>query len=152
MITIELVLSIIGLCVALGSLYFSRKDRSIGEVGKLENRLTTLEANKFTQEDRDCLNELDLKMSLFWGIVETEFPRILIKVHTPHIDILLVKASKSGVSSLTDSEHNELVARLDQEYMEALDNEDPGRGLAISFFRALLKFSKNKDVDTCLKE
>lgn len=151
MITTELVLSIIGLCVALGSLYFSRKDRSIGEVSKLENRLTTLEANRFTQADRDSLIELELKMGLFWGIVETEFPRILIKAHTPHIDTLLVKVSKSGVLSLTDSEHNELIARLDQEYMEALDSEDPGRGLAISFFRAVLKFSKIKDVDACLR-
>lgn len=152
MITTELVLSIIGLCVALGSLYFSRKDRSIGEVSKLENRLSTLEANRFTQADRDSLIELELKMGLFWGIVETEFPRILIKAHTPHIDSLLVKASKSGISSLTDSEHHELIARLDQEYMEALDNEDSGRGLAISFFRAILKFNKTKSINACLKE
>lgn len=151
MITIELVLSVIGLAVALGSLYFARKDRAVGEVGKLENRLATLEANRFTQEDRDCLNELELKMSLFWGIVEKEFPRLLIQQNTPQLDSLLVKASMNGVGSLTDNEYNELVARLDQEYVSALDDEDPGRGIVISFFRAILKFNKTRDVNACLK-
>lgn len=144
MIAVELVISLIGLTISLVSFYFARKDKGVEQVQSIENRLTSLESNQFTQEDRNCLNELDMKMNLFWGIVEQEFPRLLVRSNTPTIDILLIKASKSGVDSLSATEHKELIERLNVEYVNAIEIEDSGRAMAISLFRATLLYRKSR--------
>lgn len=108
---------------------------------ELENRLTKVEANQFTEADKNCLHELDLKMKLFWGIVETEFPIFLRRDKTPQLDILLDKARVNGVKSLTFDEVGFLDDELKKEYKQAIAEHDSGRALAIAFYSTIVKYT-----------
>ena len=149
MISLELVLSVIGLLIALSSFYYARKDRSTLGAKELENRLTAIETSQFTQEDRQTLTDLELKMGLFWGIVEKEFPRLLVQENTPALDVLLMKAYHAGIGAFTVTECQDLLDKLDYEYIQAIENEDSGRAMAISLFRATLVYRKERDNTTC---
>ena len=146
MISIELALGIIGTAIAVLSIYLSRKDQIIDTVKKQENRLTKLEQFQFTQEDRQCLYELKMKMDLWWSIVEKEFPKLLIQKETPKLDILLEKASLFGVGYLKDKEKQDLATMLDDEYHTAIKNEDSGRAMAIALYRAVVKYKAEGDM------
>lgn len=150
MISTELVLSIAGLLLAVISLYISRQDKGTEAVKDLEHRLTELESNRFTTEDRQCLQDLELKMSLFWSIVEKEFPRLLVQADTPVLDVLLMKAHRVGIATFTPTERQQLLDNLDVEYINAIEREDSGRAMAISLFRATLLYRKVQgDDNTC---
>lgn len=147
---IGLVLSIIGVGISILSLYLSSSRTTKEDTKRLENRLTRLEGNQFKPEDRECLHEVEVKMNLFWSIVEKEFPRVLMKQRTPVLDLLLEKAEINGVSNLTEIEQDQLLDGLNQEYDRALETEDSGRAMAISLFRATLIYNKNHGEKKCL--
>ncbi len=140
MITVELALGIIGTCISLLSLYLIRSDKSLKKIKSQENRLTKLEQNQFRPEDRQCLYELKTKIDLWWTIVEREFPKLLVQVDTPKLDILLEKAGLFGVDYLGDKEKVDLETMLDDEYQSAINTEDSGRAMAIALYRAVVKY------------
>ncbi len=137
-------LSIVGILLAVISLFLSRQDKSTEAVKSLEHRLTTLESNRFTAADRQCLQDLELKMSLFWTIVEKDFPRLLIQKDTPALDILLIKTYSTGINTLSIDELNQLIDRLNIEYINAIEQELSGRAMAISLFRATVLYRRDK--------
>ncbi len=138
MISLEMGLSVASILLAIISIYLSRRDKGTETVKDLEHRLTTLESNRFTSNDRQLLQDLELKMGLFWGIVEQEFPRLLIQKSTPALDILLARVHNVGISACTPAEQQQLLDKLDIEYILAIEKEDSGRAMAISLFRATL--------------
>lgn len=137
-------LSIASILLAVISLYMSRQDKGTEAVKNLEHRLTALETNRFTASDRQCLQDLELKMSLFWTIVEKDFPRLLIQKSTPALDVLLIKSHSTGIISLSLDELDQLLDRLNTEYINAIEQELSGRAMAISLFRATVLYQRDK--------
>jgi len=111
---------------------------------KLEHRLTVIEGNQFTQQDRKCLQETDLKMSLFWEAIKEDFPSLLKHAHTPKFDALLDKA-KQSIGSLTSKEATELIKMLTSEIEEAKQTEQPARAAIAAFYRSVLKYEVKQE-------
>jgi hypothetical protein len=130
--------------IAVTSLIYSIFRNSKEEVKNLEHRITVLEQNEFCQADRVCLYDIKMKMNLFWGIIETEFPKFLKKKRTPKIDRLLEKARMLGIDKLSSDELEELQKGLDFEYELSLKKEDEGRALTITLFKAIIKYYTEK--------
>ena len=133
-------LAVVGIGVSVFSVLFGVYTYSKSNTKELEKRLVTLEQNSFTKEDRVCLSQLDLKMGLFWTIVEEDFPRLLRKMHTPIIDKLLDLAHEKKLENLSKVELEELMKRLDIQYINALELEDSGRAMAIAIYRIPVKY------------
>jgi hypothetical protein len=130
--------------IAVTSLLYTLWHTSKQSTTALEHRITALENNQFIPSDRECLHEVDLKMKLFWGIVEKEFPKILHSEHTPKIDILLEKAMTGGVSKLSEDERNQLLTHLKKERRIALKESDKSRAIATAFYEAILKYNGDR--------
>jgi len=104
-------------------------------------RLTTLEGNQFTSEDRKGLRALEVKVGVFWNIIEKEAPRILKQNLTPLLDALLTKA-ENGIAKLPRDELLELKRLLDERYADITnggDVEDPGRALVLALYRGVIE-------------
>ncbi len=117
------------------------------DIKELENRLTKLEQNQFTLEDRECLRELRVKVGVFWNIIEKEAPRLLRQHLTPHLDALLAKA-EGGISRLSKDEKKELKQLVDEQYRKELEKEnlnDPGRALILALYRGVLEVEAEED-------
>ena len=122
---------------------FTVLEESQIEIKEYENRLTFLEQNTFTDDDRACLRELDIKVGVFWKLVESEAPKLLKRNSTPYLDALLSKA-ELGLNTLSIIELYELDTLLTEQYNEDLaagDVESPGRALVNALYRARIKMS-----------
>jgi hypothetical protein len=131
--------SAIGVIVAIASFIVARARASVTDTRELEHRLTQLETNQFTKEDRQCLRDNDLKMKLFWGVVEKEFPKLLKQHRTPMVDKLLTKAAM-GLDKLTPNETSKLMKALDNEFNIAVSQKNPRRALMIAFYLKVMEF------------
>lgn len=139
------IISYAGVAIATASLLFSIVRNSKEDVKILEHRITVLEQNTFCQDDRECLYDIKTKMGLFWGIIETEFPKFLRKKRTPKLDKLLERVKLLGIDKLSLEELEKLQKGLNFEYELSLKKEDDdARALAITFFRATIKYYTEK--------
>ena len=136
------VISYISIGVAISSLLYTAYRTRKQDIASLENRITILEQNQFTSSDKTCLHEVDVKMKLFWSIVEKEFPNILHSDKTPQIDKLLEKASK-GTSNLSESEKKTLIKSLSNEKKEALKHNNKSRALVVDFYTTVLQYNSS---------
>ena len=133
-------LSFSGLLLAILSFIYTFAKDKTSDVRVLENRLTTLEGNQFTDEDRKTLKELEVKMGVFWNIIVREAPKLLKQKITPYLDVLLSKA-ELGLSELTPSEKKELLSLLDERYavLTKGDVEDSGKALVLALYKGILE-------------
>jgi hypothetical protein len=155
------ILALLSLALSSLSLLYSYFRNRTGDIKELENRLTRLEGNQFTDIDRDrltkleqnqftpqdkkCLRELDVKVGVFWSIIEREAPRLLRQHLTPSLDALLAKAEK-GISKLSKKEQMELKKLVDEQYdatVNSGDLEDPGRALVLALYKGVLEVETN---------
>lgn len=141
MISWELCLSSIGIIISVLALYFSRKAQAIKEMKSLENRLTKLESNQMTSRERESLSQLEIKMNLFWGVVESEFPKLLVRKSTPQLDVLLLKAAEG--EALDSTEATNLIDGLNKAYASAVEAQDSTRAKVIAFYKAVFVFNRN---------
>jgi len=111
---------------------------------QMENRLATIEANSFNPSDRESLSELQVKVGVFWSIIESEAPKLLKRVTTPYLDILLSKA-ETGLSHLSSDEQLELYELLKVQYENEIkgDVDAPGRALVNALYRARISMGLN---------
>ena len=157
-IDIGLGISIAGLLLSLTSLYLVRRDRNTTVITANENRITTLEKDvgtlqdqvpSFTEDDRACLQKVDMRMDLFWTVVEKEFPKLLVQQHTPKLDVLLEKASLFGIKTFSMKEKRDLSTMLDDEIDKARETEDSGRAVGLALYRATVEYELRGGNTTC---
>lgn len=117
-LTTELILGIIGTSVSLIAMVYSY----MNSAKRLEHRLTALE----------------LKIDPIWDAIRHEIPKLLISPHTDELDEL-IKKSINGLKDMTSIEIKRLLKLLDSEYQKAIDENDQGRAVCITLFRATLK-------------
>ena len=135
-------LGVAGVVLSLAGFLFTWLRTRMSDVKEYENRLTFLEQNIFSKDDRVCLHELEVKVELFWRIIETEAPKLLKRTITPHLDTLLSKA-EPGLLNLSVEERSELVTLLVEQYRAETkgDVEDSGRALVNALYRARIGMS-----------
>lgn len=143
MVTIEIeivtLVGITGLSLSILNFLYTYWRTSRGDIKEYENRLTKLEECQFKEADRKCLNQLEIKMSLFWNIVEREFPKMLQQANTPRLDIMLSKIRSVGFSKLTKEEAQETYNLLNEQYEEISRNEDKtDRKIVLAFLKGAL--------------
>jgi len=133
-------LSFSGLLLAILSFIYTFAKDKTSDVRVLENRLTTLEGNQFTDEDRKTLKELEVKTGVFWNIIVREAPKLLKQKITPYLDVLLSKA-ELGLSALTSAEKKDLLSLLDERYavLTKGDVEDSGKALVLALYKGILE-------------
>lgn len=147
---VTLVVPTISVVVAVFSFLFSYQRASksdIADVRKdavvLEHRLTVVEQSRFNENDRRCLQDMDLKMSLIWDTVKEDFPSLLKQTSTPRFDLLLDKAHKN-MQLLAPAEVDELLGFLNRDIQEAKETEHPNRAVIAAFYRAVVKYETKK--------
>lgn len=91
------------------------------------------EVNEVTQDLSDRVKELEIKIDLFWRIVEKEFPRLLKQETTPNLDLIL-NIAENGYDCLTQEMAKDLYMRLKEEYRIALQHERPCRGYLLVMY------------------
>ena len=104
----------------------------------MENRLTVLEENQLTTEDRRCLHDLDTKMNTIWKFFERDLPAALRSPHTPELDALLDKA-KEGLGQMKVDEVRKLYHLIDQECEKETKETSSIRVMTLSMYRSFLK-------------
>ncbi len=105
---------------------------------KMENRLTKLEENQLTVEDRRCLHDLDTKMRTIWKFFERDLPAALLSPHSPELDVLLDKA-KEGIGQMTINEIRNLYTLVNEECENETPKTDSLRIITLSMYRSFLK-------------
>lgn len=155
-----LIFSTISTIIAASSFLFSYQRASKTDVANNENRITKIEGNQFTQADRDrlkfieddlkhcrfsdedrkCLYDNTTKMALFWGIVQTEFPKILKQFDTPKLDKVFDKLINCGIRSLSIAEAKTFHLRLQTEYDAALKAEKADRALILALYNMVYEY------------
>ena len=135
--------SVVATLISIFSFLMAYTRASKSDAVKLENRLTTLEGCKFTEADRKCLQEVEVKISLFWETVKQDFPAFLKRNNTPKIDALLDKAIKS-VQNLSPAEITKLLAYLDNEVKNAKKTERPDRAVIAALYRSVIKYETKR--------
>jgi hypothetical protein len=140
------VIAVIGLCLSAAAFLINTTKASKGEAVKLENRLTKLEADQFTDQDRKCLYDIHSRFSILWRVFENDLPRFLKQEKTPQLDAILDRVEKVGLRGLTDSEYVLLEQYITSEYEKTLlDETVQDRGFRLAIYRAVAKFSRNHD-------
>jgi hypothetical protein len=114
---------------------------------KLEHRLTILENSQFSLEDRKCLQDVAIKMSLLWETIKQESPSLLKHEHTPRYDELLQKA---GIDTklLSDEEREELTKFLAEEVVKAGISEkqvDIARGFIAAIYSKIINYEHGEN-------
>lgn len=150
------VVPVISATIAASSLLLSYQRASKSDLDSirkeavaLEHRLTVVEQNQFTDHDRRCLQEVDLKMGLLWNTVKEDFPSLLKQMTTTRFDLLLDKAHV-GVQLMAPAEVDELLNLLDHDIQEAKETEHPNRAVIAAFYRAVIKYeAKRVDGNGC---
>ncbi len=126
--TVELILAILGVVISpiIAMLY------------RLMSRLTVLETNQLSQEDRRCLYDLDTKMSTIWKFFERDLPAALHSPHTEELDALLTSAKK-GIGQMKVDDVRRLYTLIAEE-CEAEGKETPLlRIIALDAYRGFLQ-------------
>lgn len=126
--TVELILAILGVVISpiIAMLY------------RLMSRLTVLETNQLSQEDRRCLYDLDTKMSTIWKFFERDLPAALHSPHTEELDALLTSAKK-GIGQMKVDEVKRLYHLIAAE-CEGQTKETPLlRIIALDAYRGFLQ-------------
>lgn len=118
---------------------------------KMEGRISKIEANQITTEERRCVQENDVKMKLIFGMVESEFPKFLRRDTTPSLDILFDKVKVIGVKALTTEEASVFEGELEKEIQLAIKEKDGWRAMALGFYSALVKSSHMDGKEGCKK-
>ena len=123
---------------------FMKDDKS------LENRITALEGAKMTPDERKCLNEVNVKVGLLYGILVKELGQSLKQDSTPEFDELLESLSLSKPAN--DEQTLKLLGNVDREYVAAVASENTGRRLALALLRGMLELDLGilKPEDVCL--
>lgn len=148
-IELTTLLAMAGLMLSSLSLLYTFLRNRTTDIKELENRLTKLEGNQFTDTDKERLRELTVKVGVFWNIIEKEAPRLLRQHLTPHLDALLAKA-EGGLSKLSKKEQIELKELLEEQYSAVVNNkdvEDPGRALVLALYKGVLEVETNSKED-----
>jgi hypothetical protein len=114
-----------------------RVDKVVSDAKELEHRLTFLEASRFTDEDRKCLQETAFQVKVIWTSILKDFPSLLKKESTPRVDKLIDKAV-SDPKQLSEKEKKELITYLNKEYEESMESPSAGRGVIAALYRAVL--------------
>jgi len=104
----------------------------------MENRLTVLEANQFTSEDRRCLHDVETKMNTIWKFFERDLPAALRSPHTPELDELLEKA-KEGLGHMRVDEVKRLYVLIEAECEQETKETSSIRVMTLSMYRSFLK-------------
>jgi hypothetical protein len=115
----------------------------------LEKRLTDLENNKFTDEDRRCLIELNSRFNVIWGVFEKDLPKFLRQETTPELDKLIDKIEQVGIRGLTKAQYDQLDRYLTEEYEKTLRDETESlqdRGFRLALYRAVAKYAYNHGI------
>ena len=105
---------------------------------EMENRLTVLEANQFTSEDRRCLHDVETKMNTIWKFFERDLPAALRSPHTPELDELLEKA-KEGLGHMRVDEVKRLYVLIEAECEQETKETSSIRVMTLSMYRSFLK-------------
>uniref|UniRef100_A0A6M3MGX8 Uncharacterized protein n=1 Tax=viral metagenome TaxID=1070528 RepID=A0A6M3MGX8_9ZZZZ len=141
-------LGVIAIVLSIISIIYGLFRDKAQDIRTLENRLATLEGNQFTSEDREGLRALEVKVGVFWNIIEKEAPRILKQHLTPLLDALLAKA-ENGIANLPREDLLELKRLLDERYADITngdDVKDPGRALVLALYRGRLALALDSSV------
>jgi len=152
-----MIIPAISILIAGGSLILTQQRASKKEVSEsftqikkdavdMEHRLTDIENNKFTQADRKCLQEMDVKMGLLWEAIKEDFPGLLKRFNTPRYDELLNKAHKS-IKALSTDDANNLIRLLKAEVELAKRTENTKqieRATIASLYSAVVKYESQK--------
>ncbi len=82
---------------------------------------------------RERLAKLETKTDLFWGMVESNVPKMLVHPHSPRRDELL---NKMGRTEFTTNEYKELIQELEND----IDQEPKELRLAVILLLTNLKY------------
>lgn len=133
-LTPELILGILGAVISVIAMVYTWMNS-----GKhMENRLTVLEENQLTSEDRRCLHDLDTKMNTIWKFFERDLPAALRSPHTPELDALLDKA-KEGLGQMKVDEVKRLYHLITDECEGETKETNSIRVMTLSMYRSFLK-------------
>ena len=102
------------------------------------SRLTVLETNQLSQEDRRCLYDLDTKMTTIWKFFERDLPAALHGPHTPELDALLDKA-KDGIGQMKVDDVKKLYNLIEQECEGETKETNSIRVMTLSMYRSFLQ-------------
>ena len=120
---------------------------------RMERRFTILEQHQFTDADKKCLQELEMKMNFVYKGIENGALSLL-KDNTPRLDALLKKAGSVGIPKMELNDLIELRDELTKEMESARQKEDSGRAFALGLLTAVIEYrveaSKRAGVSSCL--
>lgn len=136
-----IIVAIIALLGTLVTAYLTLGKLSKADAVKLESRLTALEQNQFSADDRRCLHDLDTKMTTIWKFFERDLPAALTQPHTGRLDALL-KEAKKGIGNMKVDDAKELFSLIKAEETECQETEEKSRsvrGLKLSMYRSFLE-------------
>jgi hypothetical protein len=156
MSAIEMVLPIAGFGLSIVSFLYAMQRASKDDLNilkndaiELEHRLTILEQNQFTNDDRRCLMDTSIKVNMFYQAAKQEAPDLLKHAHTPRYDELLSKA-QVNLSSLTNDEAEELL-KLIQEDINAMklteDSRDAGKVFIATLYANMIRLEKHMELN-----
>jgi hypothetical protein len=151
----SMALPIVGLGLSIVSFLFALQRASKtdlitmkNEAIKLEHRLTVVEQNQFTNEDRRCLMDTSIKVNMFYQAAKREAPDLLKHMDTPRYDELLSKA-KEEIQSLTAQEATELIKLINDDIIKMKQNEDTmdaGKVFMAVLYSDMIRLEKNKEL------
>lgn len=145
----NLAISFIGMAIAIVALVLDLTKAKKSDAVALEKRLNDLENNKFTDEDRRCLIELNSRFNVIWGVFEKDLPKFLRQETTPELDALIDKIEEVGIRGLSKEEYDQLDCYLTDEYEKTLKDETESqqdRGFRLALYRAVAKYSYNNGI------
>lgn len=133
-LTPELFFTILGLALSIVAMVYSWANSG----KRMENRMTVLEANQLTAEDRRCLHDLDTKMATIWKFFERDLPAALHSPHTPELDLLLDKA-KEGLGQMKVDDVKRLYVLVAEECENETKTTAQIRVIALAAYRSFLQ-------------
>ncbi len=133
-LTPELLLGILGVVIAVISMVYSW----VNSGKEMESRLTALESNQFTAEDRRDLYAIDTKMQTIWKFFERDLPAALRSPHTPELDLLLDKAA-DGLGQMKVDEVKRLYKLVQLECEQEKPETPSLRIMTLSMYRSFLQ-------------
>lgn len=127
-------LAIAGVVIATISMVYSW----VNSGKEMESRLTALESNQFTAEDRRCLYGVDVKMQTIWRFFERDLPAVIRSPHTPELDLLLDKAA-DGLGQMKVDEVKRLYTLVNLECEQEKPDTPSLRIMTLSMYRSFLQ-------------
>jgi uncharacterized small protein (DUF1192 family) len=171
MSAIDIILPITGVGLSVVAFLYSMQRASKDDLNTvrkeallMEHRLTVLEQNQFSNEDRKnlaivtqnqftieerkCLIDTSIKVNMFYQAAKQEAPDMLKHSDTPRYDELLSKA-KLDLSVLTADETNELLKLIQDDIDRMKLNEstrDAGRVFIATLYANMIKLEKKQEL------